>query len=96
MAQCVAPVPPAPVDGATATDEQLRIAMSQAREYIAQSDIYQSCVGSELQATDLTNISFKSLEASVKARVAANQAMKEKVGAAANAAVQANKLAHPN
>jgi hypothetical protein len=95
LAQCVSPAPPVPLDGATATEEQLRIAMAQAREFIAQSDLYQGCVSSEVEATDLTHISLKALEASIASRIAANQAMKEKVGAAANAAMQAYKLAHP-
>jgi hypothetical protein len=96
MAQCVSPAPPVPLDGSGATEEQLRVAMAQARDFIAQSDLYQSCVSSEMEATDLTHVSPKALEASIAARIAANQAMKEKVGAAANAAMQAYKLAHPN
>ena len=96
LAQCVAPVPPVPLEGAAASAEQLRTAMAQAREFIAQSDIYQGCVSSEMEATDLTNTSPKAVEASIKARIAANQAMKEKVGTAANSAMQAYKLAHPN
>jgi hypothetical protein len=96
LAQCVAPAPPVPLDGTAATEEQLRIALTQAREFIAQSDLYQGCVSSELEATDLTHVSPKALEASIASRIAANQAMKEKVGAAANSAMQAYKLAHPN
>ncbi len=49
-----------------------------------------------MEATDLSHVNPKALEASVSARIAANQAMKEKVGAAANAAMKAYKLAHPN
>jgi hypothetical protein len=96
LAQCVTPVPPVPVDGAAASEEQLRIAMAQAREFIAQSDIYQGCVSTEMEATDLTHVNPKALEASIAARIAANQAMKEKVGTAANSAMQAYKLAHPH
>jgi hypothetical protein len=92
LAQCVTPVPPVPVDGAAASEEQLRIAMAQACEFIAQSDIYQGCVSTEMEATDLTHVNPKALEASI----AANQAMKEKVGTAANSAMQAYKLAHPH
>jgi hypothetical protein len=96
MAQCVAPLPPPPIDGAAANEEQLRIAMAQARDFIAQSDVYQSCVSAEMEATDLTHVNPKALEASITARILANQALKEKVGTAANSAMQAYKLAHPN
>ncbi|MDB5735812.1 MAG: hypothetical protein JWN16_2449 [Alphaproteobacteria bacterium] len=96
LAQCIAPVPPAPVDGAAASEEQLRTAMAQAREFIAQSDVYQGCVSTEMESTDLTNTSAKAVEASIKSRIAANQAMKEKVGTAANSAMQAYKMAHPH
>ena len=95
MAQCVAPVAPAPLDGATATEEQLRNAMAQAREFIAQSDVYQACITAEVEATDLSHTSLKAVEANAGARIAANQALKEKVGQAANNAMQAYKLAHP-
>ena len=95
MAQCVAPAAPAPLDGATASEEQLRIAMAQAREFIAQSDVYQACVTAEVEATDLSHTTLKAVEANANARIAANQALKERVGAAANAAMQSYKLAHP-
>ncbi len=96
LAQCVSPAPPVPLEGAGATEDQLHVALAKAREFIAQSDLYQSCVSSEMEATDLTQISPKALEASIASRIAANQAMKEKVAAAANSAMQAYKLAHPN
>ena len=95
MAQCVAPTAPAPLDGATAGEEQLRIAMAQAREFIAQSDVYQACVTAEVEATDLSHTTLKAVEAAANNRIAANQALKERVGATANAAMQSYKLAHP-
>src|SRR5579863_5320258 len=47
---CVRPPAPAPVDGATATLDQLLAAKSDALAFIAASDVFQTCVLGELQA----------------------------------------------
>jgi hypothetical protein len=97
---CTAPIAPAAVDGATATIEQVRGAVKDAKDFIAQSDVYQTCIGKELDdakakaAADKVPFD-KSIATAAMAKADDNQKMKEKVGAEANGAVQAYKKAHP-
>jgi hypothetical protein len=97
---CAEPVVPTVVDGKTATVDQMRAVMADARNFIAQSDVYQNCLTNEAEATNMQAATDKkpadpAIEDGVKAKVMASQKMKEKVGAAANAAIDAYKKAHP-
>ena len=50
QSQCVEPVAPEPVDGSRIGAEQLRAAMTEVREFMAQSDLYQFCLSREVEA----------------------------------------------
>jgi hypothetical protein len=45
---CVAPGQPAAIDGATATLDELKAAISIVKQFIASSDAYQACLGKEI------------------------------------------------
>jgi hypothetical protein len=99
---CYEPIAPAAVDGKTATEAQLKSSLADVKEFIKQSDDYQSCVISDLQEQKRQAARTKdkkpidpSIESDANARVAKNQALKEQVGGEYNAAVTAYKAAHP-
>lgn len=98
---CTEPEPPVPVDGTTVTADQLRAAMTHVRDFIAQSDVYQSCLLGEVEAAK-TQASANSLpfepmiETSAKLKIANSQKAKEKAGLSINNALTAFKQAHPN
>lgn len=101
MAQeaCVEPSAPAPVDGAQLNENQMRAAAASAREFIAQSDVYQSCLATTLEAAKTQATADgkpldPTLESTAKAKADANQKAKEKVGAQINTAIGAYKQAH--
>ncbi len=103
MAQsaCTEPVMPAPVDGATITVDQLRAAIADAKNFIAQSDVFQNCIVSEADAAKTQAASEgknpdPALAGAAQARVAASQKNKEKVGVSINTAITTYKQAHPN
>jgi hypothetical protein len=99
---CSEPYPPAAIDGSTATEDQLKAAVKDVKSFIADSDVYQSCLLSDLaqqkreaaKSKDKTPLD-PSIVAGVDAKLKSNQALKEKVGAEYNAAVQAYKAKHP-
>jgi hypothetical protein len=96
---CAEPPMPPPVDGAAVSEDQMRAAAAAARGFIAQSDLFQSCLASQLDAAKIqANADGKSLdpgmESDIRIRVAANQKAKEKVGADINSAIGAYKKAH--
>jgi hypothetical protein len=100
LAACQRPTPPASVDGATATMEQLMGVKAAVTTFIGASDDYQGCVLADLESqkkaaklakTPLDPAAQKAADDAV----AANQSDKEQVGAAFNAAVKAFKAAHP-
>jgi uncharacterized protein YgbK (DUF1537 family) len=102
MAQsmCTAPIAPAAVDGTTSTQEQVRAAVQDAKAFIAQSDVYQTCLGKEIEdakaKAEADKVKFDTSVARVAmAKADSNQKMKEKVGAEANSAVASYKKAHP-
>jgi hypothetical protein len=80
---CTEPVAPMPIDGAQANADQLRSAMAQAREFMAQSELYQSCL-------------TQSGDADAKSRVVASQKAQETVGQSINTALDTYKRAHAN
>jgi hypothetical protein len=98
---CVRPPAPAPLDGATATPEQLQAAKSDAVAFIAASDAFQTCVLGALQAQrDAAKASRTKIAPTAvtdaNAEINENQADKERVGKAFNAAAKAYKAAHPS
>ena len=98
---CTAPKVPAPVDGRTATIDQVLASKQATLAFMDASDTYQSCVLGELanaKAAAAQNKTELPATAADRANgeVAANQADKEKVGAAFNDSVRAYHAAHPN
>jgi hypothetical protein len=98
MAQeaCVEPPAPAPVDGAQVNEEQMRAAMAAARNFIAQSDVYQACLASTVdaaktQATADGKPLDPAVESTAKAKADANQKLKERVGVEINTAISVYK-----
>jgi hypothetical protein len=103
MAQgaCVRPAAPAAMDGTTATLEQLLANKTDVATFIGASDTFQTCVLGDLAAKKAAAKKAKANldPAVVKAaedEVSANQADKERVGTAFNAAAKAYKAAHPS
>lgn len=101
MAQtsCVAPDRPGSIDGATATLDQIKAAVSAAKQFIASSDTYQACLGKEIDDQKAAATKDKPFDQSIATRnlalVDANQKSKEFVGATVNAAVAQYNKAHP-
>ncbi len=100
-ATCVDPVPPVAVDGNSATEQQMKDARSDVMNFISSSDDYQKCLLNDLTEQRRKAANAKNpqpldpaIEQAVQARIAANQRMKEKVGAEFNAAVLAYKSKH--
>ena len=97
---CSEPIPPVAIDGSTASTAQMNAAHDDVMTFLKQSDDYQLCLLKELKdATDAAKRDKKdldpSIDAGVRAKVQANQNIKEKVGAEFNAAVNAYKAKHP-
>ncbi len=98
---CAEPPIPAAVDGASASADQMRAAMADARSFIAQSGVYQDCLLKEVeaaktQATAASQPFEPMLETSAQARIELSRKAQEKVGAAANNALAAYKNGHRN
>jgi len=99
---CVEPPMPLPADGGAMTADQMRAAMADARNFIAQSGVYQECLVNEVeaaktQATAAGQPFDPAIETGARAKVEASQKAQEKAGAAANGAMAAYKNAHsPN
>jgi hypothetical protein len=92
---------PTPVDGAAATADQMRSAMSEARNFIAQSGVYQECLVKEAEDAKSQAVAggqaFEpSVEASARAKVDVSKKAQERVGATLNGAMAAYKNAHSN
>jgi hypothetical protein len=96
---CVEPAQPAPVDGAQVSEDQMRAAAAGARNFIAQSDVYQACLANVLDAAK-TQASADgqpldpNLEVTIKAKADANQKVKERVGIEINTAISVYKQTH--
>lgn len=80
---CTEPAAPPPIDGAQASPDQLRAAMAQARDFIAQAQLYRSC----LQQSGAPD---------GNARIASIQKAQDRVSQAVNMAVDIYKRAHAN
>jgi hypothetical protein len=97
---CSDPIPPATIDGQTATKEQMSQMRDDVVNFIKSSDDYQACLLADLRAQKQQAAKDKkelpaSVEEAVNAKVQANQKEKEKVGGEFNAAVVAYKSKHP-
>lgn len=102
-AECSEPIPPAPVDGSTASEQQIKDATKDFYAFQHASDDYQACLFADLEAQKQAAAKAKtpkpldpSIAAGVGAKVQANQAEKEKVGGELNAAIHAFKVKHPH
>ncbi|HWY65424.1 MAG TPA: hypothetical protein VNX61_09430 [Rhizomicrobium sp.] len=98
---CMEPTMPMPVDGAAATPDQMRTAMTDARNFIAQSGVYQECLVKEVEDAKSQAVaggsSFEpSVEATARAKVDISKKAQERVGATLNNAMVAYKNAHSN
>jgi len=92
-ATCIEPAPlTAVVDGSNATPQQLRAARDQVAAFMSQSDIYQECIASDLEAkrkaAAAQNTPFDTqLEQVARAKIAANQAAKDQAAKEFNSQV---------
>ncbi|MEI9994843.1 MAG: hypothetical protein WDM91_09640 [Rhizomicrobium sp.] len=98
---CSEPIAPAAVDGSTATAAQLHAAVQDVKTFLKQSDDYQVCLLRELDnAKDAAKKDKKDIDpaipAAVDAKIKANQALKERVGAEYNTAATVYNKAHPD
>ncbi|MBS0470821.1 MAG: hypothetical protein JSR60_07095 [Proteobacteria bacterium] len=97
---CSAPIAPAAIDGSTATKAQLEAGLVDVKTFLKQSDDYQDCLNQEWVAARDAAVKAKTdldpaVTADRDAKIHANQALKEKVGAEFNAAAAAYNHAHP-
>jgi hypothetical protein len=102
MAQsaCSAPIPPAAIDGSTATKAQIVAASHDANNFMKAADDYQECVSLEYDkaVTDAKNAKKDvdpSLTQAADTNIKSSQALKVRVGAEFNASYAAYKKAHP-
>jgi hypothetical protein len=98
---CTPPKAPAPVDGRTATGDQLMASKDAVLAFMDASDTYQTCVLGELNnARAAAALNKTEVPATVadeaEGLVSANQGEKEKVGAAFNDSVRTYNAAHPH
>jgi patatin-like phospholipase/acyl hydrolase len=98
---CQLPIPPAAPNGHTISQQDLSAAVSDAKNYIAQSDVYQQCLLDYVQAQKTQAIEDKKtfdpyIETSTQKKIDDNQRTKVRVGSEINAAVSDFKMAHPN
>jgi len=101
QANCQAPVAPAAPDGHTVTQQQLLAAVTDAKNFISQSDVYQQCLldyvaAQKKQAVEDKKTFDSYIETTAQKKVDDNQKTKIKVGSEINAAVSDFKMAHPN
>ncbi|MBL6938352.1 MAG: hypothetical protein ISS15_02035 [Alphaproteobacteria bacterium] len=97
---CSEPIAPAALNGATATTAQMNAARDDVMTFLKQSDDYQLCLLKEEKDANDAAVKAKkdpdpALDADTKAKILANQSLKEKVGAEFNTAVGDYKKAHP-
>jgi len=97
---CSEPIAPSAINGATATSAQMNAQHDDVMTFLKQSDDYQMCLLKEEKDANAAAIKAKkdpdpALDAEVKAKIQANQTLKEKVGGEFNAAVGDYKKAHP-
>ena len=94
-------MPPATPDGHSATQQQILAAVQDAKNYIAQADVYQQCLldyvaAQKKQATEDKKTFDSYIETSIQRKIDSNQKTKVRIGAEINAAVSDFKMSHPN
>lgn len=100
-ADCNRPAPPAKVDGASASLDQLKAAKSAVTDFMTASDAYQDCLIADVKARRSAAEAAKTkfdpaIAKAADAKTNESQADKERVGADFNAAVKAYRAAHPS
>ena len=98
--ECSDPIAPANVDGAAATEAQMKSFHDDVVNFLRASDDYQACLFGDLTSQrQAAEKAKKDLDQSVvddiNARVDANQKLKQKVGGEFNAAANAYNAKHP-
>lgn len=101
QADCQPPIAPVAPDGRTSTQAQMMAAVTDAKNFISQSDVYQQCmvdyVKAQKDAATKDKRPFdKFIESDAMKKIDENQSDKVKVGAEINGAVAAFKASHPN
>jgi len=99
QSMCSKPIPPAAIDGATATKAQIAAASHDANTFMKAVDDYQECISLEYQGlVTAAAADKKDVDPSIKetddADIKDSQAMKVRVGAEFNASYAAYKKAH--
>lgn len=89
---CSEPIPPAAVNGSTATEKQLNDATQDTKTFLKQSSDYQDCLLQDLKAQQARAQHDKkqldpSVAGDVQTKIDANQRVKERVGTELNSAV---------
>jgi hypothetical protein len=102
---CSNPIAPSAVNGASATEQQMKDAKADVLNFMKSSDDYQQCLLNQVKAAkaeaakhtgDKNAKPFDpAIETSATASIDANQRLKEKVGAEFNGAVAGYKASHP-
>ncbi len=100
QANCAVPIPPAALDGRTATQQQIAAAVGDAKGFISQSDVYQLCMLDYIKAQKDQAVTDKKpfdpyVETAAQKKIESNQTSKVKVGAEINTAINDFKMAHP-
>ncbi|HXR95463.1 MAG TPA: hypothetical protein VN718_06275 [Rhizomicrobium sp.] len=101
QADCQPPIAPVAPDGRASSQAQMMAAVTDAKNFIAQSDVYQQCMldyvkaQKDQAAKDKTPFD-KFIESDAMKKINENQADKVKVGSDINGAVAAFKASHPN
>lgn len=100
---CTEPYGPAIPNGNTATEDQLKHTLADVKQFMKDSDEYQTCLANEVnrQADEARRSKDKKpLDPSVKAEadslIARNQETKQKIGDEFNAAANAYNAKHPS
>ena len=100
QADCQAPIPPAAPNGHTATQQDIQAAVTDARNYMAQADVYQQCLLDYVAAQKKQAVEDKQtfdtyVETSTQKKIEDNQKVKLRVGAEINGALSDFKMSHP-
>lgn len=91
--ECVEPYAPYVIDGATATEDQVRENRLDVIAFLALSDMYQECLVRLMAMEEIK--SNPSVVRVIEQRIERNQLDKERIGAEFNAAIAAYRAQHP-
>ena len=97
---CIEPIVPPSIDGATATEDQMKVQGLQVKVFIKDSDGYQECLIKALSdaaktAKDANTDVDPRFQLAVSTKLQSNQLLKERVGALYNGAVVVYRKKHP-